>query len=248
MRSRSRFSLHPSAFILLLVTLACNTLLPPRPPVEWNAAADFVVAEAHTGGGMLYEPNAVYQARLWGDGRLIWAAQDSQGRRSVFSASLTPDEMRSVLREFVDAGFFGWDKHYSPGLVYDAPSACLRLSLASASHSVCETLSGAPRQFRPLYARLAGGAGGQAAPYLPDRAYLRLTPSGPSGSSQPWPATVTPTLAEVAAQGGAWIEGDALAFAWAAVNQDPLRPVFQASDGYYSVQLLVPGVTVISPP
>jgi len=245
---------HPS-FVLrlllvlpLLTALACNTLLPPRPPIEWNTAPEAVIAQAHTGGGMLYEPNLTYHASLWGDGRIIWTGYDNQGRRELFITTLSAADMTALLQDFVDAGFFGWDTTYSPGLVYDAPSSCLSVSLAAAYQSVCEVLEGAPRPFGPLYARLASGAGGPAAPYVPERAYLRLNPAGPNAATAPWPAELTPTLAIVARQGGAWIEGDALAFAWAAVNAEPLQPVFQEAGAYYSVQLLVPGVTVISPP
>ncbi len=231
-----------------LATLACNTLLPPRPPIEWNAAPDAVIAQAHTGGGMLYEPNLTYEARLWGDGRLIWTDYDQGGARELFITTLSAADMTALLQDFVDAGFFGWDDTYSPGLVYDAPASCLSVSLAAAYQSVCEVLEGAPRQFGPLYSRLASGAGGSAAPYLPERAYLSLTPAGPTASTVLWPAELTPTLAAVASQGGAWIESDALTFAWASVNAEPLQPVFREGDAYYSVQLLVPGVTVISPP
>lgn len=242
------FILHPSYFILLLTALACNTLLPPRPPIEWNAAPEAVIAEAHTGGGMLYEPNLTYHARLWGDGRLIWTEYDGQGGRALFITTLPMGDMTALLQEFVDAGFFGWDNTYSPGLVYDAPSTCLRVSLASLSHSVCEVLEGAPSQFGPLYARLASGAGGQASPYIPERAYLSLSPAGPTAATFPWPAELSPRLADVASQGSAWIDGPALAYAWDLVNAEPLQPIVHEGDSYYSVQLLVPGVTVISPP
>jgi hypothetical protein len=232
----------------LLAALACNTLLPPRPPIEWNASPDTVAAEAHTGGGMLYEPNLTYHARLWGDGRLIWTEYDGQGGRELLVTTLSAADMTALLQDFVDAGFFGWDNTYSPGLVYDAPASCLSVSLAAAYQSVCEVLEGAPRQFWPLYSRLASGAGGTASPYLPERAYLSLTPAGPTATALPWPAELSPALADIASQGGAWIDGRALAFAWDLVNAEPLQPILSEGDAYFSVQLLVPGVTVIAPP
>jgi hypothetical protein len=246
---------HARLFLLALAaaSLACNTLLPPRPRIEWDPAPDNVVLEAHVGGGMLYQPNAVYGARLWGDGRLIWQTYAStSGERQVYVATLAPEAMKALLDDFVAAGFFGWQAQYSPGLVYDAPNTCLRVALTSVTHSVCETGSGAPVRFRELFSLLTAGAGQAGAPFVPERGHLTLLPAsgGPSGNLPvPWPADVTGlTLAEAAATGGLWLEGDALAFVWQAVNANSLQPIFWDGEAYYTAQLLVPGVTVIAPP
>jgi hypothetical protein len=244
--------LRPLVF-LLLATLACNTLLPPRPALAWDPAPDAIIVDANVSGGMLYEPNAIYSARLWGDGRLIWLTHDpSSGARQVWAASLPSEAVTDLLDEFVSAGFFGWDDHYSPGRVYDAPSTCLRVTLATAAHSVCETISGAPVRFRELFSLVASGAGQTGAPFVPERGYLVLMPLfGSPPGSQPvgWsPAATGLTLAEAAATGGLWLEGDALAFVWDAVNANPFQPVFWDGESYYAAQLLIPGVTVIAPP
>jgi hypothetical protein len=240
--------------VLLLAQLACNTLLPPRPPIAWDPSPTALIVEAITGGGMLYEPNAMPDARLWGDGRLVWVAYAGSGAREVFTVTLTPDEMTEVLAGFVDAGFFGWDDYYSPGVVYDAPSTCLRVTLSSESQSVCETLSGAPAAFGRLYRDLAAGAGqaSRGSAFVPAQGYLNLTDLGsaaPGGVSVEWPAAdLGLALADVAATPGQWIEGEALAFAWGATNANPLYPILHDGDHYYQVQLLVPGVTAMQPP
>jgi hypothetical protein len=201
---------------------------------------------------MLYEPNALYVARLWGDGRLLWTVYDSVGARQVYVATLTPDAMSALLDDFVAAGFFGWKDHYSPGTVYDAPSTCLRLTLLSAGHMVCETVSGAPVRFRELFSAMVAGAGQSGSPYVPERGYLILQPlsGSPSGSlPTAWSPDVTGlTLADAAATGGLWLEADALAFVWQAVNAYPLQPIFWDGASYYTAQLLIPGLTLIAPP
>jgi hypothetical protein len=202
---------------------------------------------------MLYEPNAIYSARLWGDGRLIWVTYaPSGGARQVWAATLTPEAMMDLLQDIAGAGFFGWDDHYSPGIVYDAPSTCVRVTLAAVAHGVCETLSGAPVRFRELFSLLASGAGQSGVPYVPEGGYLLLSPllGGPTGSLPAgWsPEATGLTLAEAAATGGLWLEGDALGFVWAGVNANPLQPVFSDGESYYTAQLLIPGVTVIAPP
>jgi hypothetical protein len=239
---------------LLLASLACNTLLPPRPLVEWDPSPEALIVQANTGGGMLYEPNAMPEARLWGDGRLVWVIYDGSGARQVLAAMLTSDEVGHVLQGFVDAGFFGWDDHYSPGIVYDAPSTCLNVNLLTRSKSVCETLSGAPRAFGRLYGDLAAGAGQAGSAFVPERGYLSLTDLGPalpagSAVTAEWPAeALGVALADVAATPGQWLEGEALAFAWGTTNAAPLYPILHEGEHYYQAQLLVPGVTTMQPP
>ncbi len=247
-----RFNLHISSFILLILpALACNTFFPPRPLVAWNAVADNVVIQANSGGGMLYDPNPMPFAQLRGDGRFIWVVGADNGRR-VKLANLTTDQVRQQLQTIVDAGFFGWKDSYSPGIVYDAPSTCLTVSLSSGSKSVCETVSGAPAKFHDLLRQLASGAGAASADFVPERGYLKVTPVGAGQGAGGGPAVAWPSqqlglkLAEVGA--GQWITGDALRLAWSAVNANPLNPILQDGNTAYQAQLLVSGVTGIEPP
>ncbi len=187
---RLKFVTGLSFFVLLVLpALACNTLFPPRPLVEWNSAAGNVIIQASSGGGMLYEPNPMPFARLRGDGQFIWVEGSTTGGRRVKVATLTTDQMRQLLQSIVDAGYFGWKDNYSPGIVYDAPSTCLSVSLTSGSKSVCETLSGAPARFHELLGLLASGAGATGADFVPDRGYLKVTPQG-SGPAVGGPAVV----------------------------------------------------------
>jgi hypothetical protein len=240
------------SFVLLaLPALACNTLFPPRPPVEWDAAANNVVIQANSGGGMLYDPNPMPFAQLRGDGRFIWVEAVGSGRR-VKVANLTTDQVRQLLQAIVDAGFFGWKDSYSPGVVYDAPSTCLTVSLSSGSKSVCETVSGAPAKFHDLLSMLGTGAGAAGADFVPERGYLKVTPlgAGPAAGGTPavaWPSQQLGLKLEDVAE-GQWIDGDALRLAWSVVNANPLNPILQEGDTYYQAQLLVSGVTGIEPP
>ena len=93
-RTRGSFISLIAFVSLIFLSLACNTLLPPRPPLEWDTSAGVVIVLADTGGGMLYEPNALADAVLYGDGTLRWVTYASGGARQVYVATLTPDEVK----------------------------------------------------------------------------------------------------------------------------------------------------------
>ena len=233
---------------LTLALLACNTLLPPRPEVDWDTDPQALVVSADTCCGMLYDPNGIPTARLWGDGRLIWVAVESSGARRVLTAALTTDQMKALLQRFVDSGFFGWQDSYRPSYeVYDAPSTCLHVALQSASKSVCDLMGNAPAAFYELLDGLAAGL--TETNYVPTRAYLQANPVG-SASLAPvlqWPADSLNLSLKDASQ-GVWVEGKTLEVAWRAVNERPYNALVQEGDTFFSLVLLVPDVTRQQPP
>lgn len=236
---------------LALAALACNTVAPPRPPLEWDTAADALIIEAYHAGGLApqnYILNEIPLARVYGDGRIVWV--ESEGlRRRIYQGTLTEAELRSLLTQFSDAGFFGWEPLYGPvNEVRDAGSLVLAVNLKSGRTQVVEYLEGAPPKFHALLDAVSSGAGVVGVEYTPTTAYLIALPA--VGSPQPpsyiWPdAEVGFTLAE--AVGGRYVEGQALALAWDIVNTDYLARV--ESDGRtYQLAVQVPGISRVAPP
>jgi hypothetical protein len=239
---------------LLVAALACNTLLPPRPALEWDASPEAVVIQATFCCGfvpMEVAVNYIPDATVWGDGRIVWVLQSAGGGRQVLEGRLSADEMRALLGQFVDAGFFGWDDSYANYNVTDLASQCLTVSLTGEHKTVCEYYEGAPRAFHTLYDYVSGGAGAVGADYVPERGYVTaypLTEFDPAGLQVwPWPAEAAGfSLAE--AGGGRWVEGEALQTAWTAVNGSFWGHALQDGDSYYRLTVQVPGLSQSAPP
>src|SRR5688500_299185 len=115
--------------VLILASLACNTLIPPRPEVNWDTRPEALIVRGTFCCGFV--PEMVYQnyipdVQIWGDGRMIWTQNGSAtNQRRVLEAYLSPNEMTQLLQRAVDDGFFGWQDSYADYSVTDMPSQCL---------------------------------------------------------------------------------------------------------------------------
>lgn len=248
-RAVKRFYLLVS--FLTLAALACVTVLPPRPALEWDEAPETVVIEAYVVGGMVptnYHQNYIPEVRVFGDGRIVWVEWNN-AQRTVLEGRLTKDELQAVLEEFSSAGFFGWRDFYEPNsTIYDAPTSTLRVNLLSTSKSVSEYVEGAPAQYDVLWARVASGAGATGTPFMPENGYLLATPLNGNNAqaTHTWPdAAAGVTLAEVTA--GQYVQGEALASAWRIINENQYA-VVESDGAQYFISLQIPGISYQTPP
>jgi len=261
-RSRSpthlltRFGLHPPSFVIrlllalpLLTSLACNTLLPPRPAVEWDHSPEAVVLRGTFCCGLVpqyYAENYIPEVLIWGDGRIVWVDDQASGTRRVSEGTFTEAELAALLQRFVDAGFFGWADSYANYNVTDLPTQCLHLNLLSVSKSVCEYYEGAPAAFHTLYAEAASGAGAEGTEFVPTEGLLTVFPAGdPSNLTSEdyldWdPAVTGLSLADVT--GAAPVDGNALALAWRAVNRSAWSPLVREGETFYYLVVTIPGL------
>ena len=237
---------------LLLSQLACNTLFPPKPNIEWNTDPETLIIRASVSGGLVpqnFALNALPDAQVWGDGHVIWVDYGSNGTRQVLEGYLSSDQLEAFLSEAVNAGFFGWENYYSNPEVLDGGTQCLGINLASESKSVCEYYEGAPSAYHKLYNELADGLGLAGSDYVPTQGYL-TTQVINDLFGQPvalhWPVdSLGVSLND--AQGGMWVEGEALELAWRTVNTN-LYAIVQESETYYQLIVQVPGVSQSEPP
>lgn len=249
----------PAAVLLLPVALAaglaCNTLRPPRPAVEWDPSPAAVVLRATNCCGLVpqyYAQNYLPEAQVWGDGRIVWVESISGPDRRVLEATLPAGRLEALLRAFVDNGFFGWEDLYGDFSVTDLPTKCLDVALTSASKSVCSYNNGGPVMYHNLYNEVVGAGGASGVEFVPERAYLTAyprafqTPPAPD-SYLNWPVDSFGLSLADAAQ-GIWVDGEALAFAWRVVNANSWAPLVREGEAYYDLVVLVPGISQVQPP
>lgn len=240
---------------LLLAGVACVTLLGPRPAVEWDPDPNALVLDATFCCGLApawVAENYIPEVQIWGDGRIVWVEKNAAGGQRVLTGALTPDQLTALLQQYVDAGFFGWDSLYGDFSVTDGASQCVRVALTSVIKEVCEYYSGAPEEFHTLYSSAAGGAGAPGAALAPTQGYVTAYRQSytmpPTGDEYlMWPAdSLGLSLAEL--YDGAWLEGEALAFAWRVVAGDTWQPLVRQGEQYFLLTVIIPGISQMAAP
>jgi hypothetical protein len=236
---------------LFLLVTACRAGSAVRGDVAWDTDPSALIVRFHspytTAGlaGAFDDRYYVPEVQIWGDGRIIWVTEEGSGRR-IWEGHLSTEEMEALLRRIVEAGFFSWeDEYYTPG-GHSMPPMHLMVNLTGRSKQMSEH-GGAPDAYYELEALLRSGAGAEGDPYVPSRGYLTVEPLtlDPGGPEWPHDADVTPDgVGE-----GTYIEGEALAFAWKLVNQNPTAPVYVSYRGdVYRIMVQIPGVSYFEPP
>ena len=114
-----------AALIMIMATLpsGCTTIAPPGQATttatapDWDPSPATIAVEALQCCGLApgwFSENYVPHARVWGDGRIVWAEYNETGQRRVLEGRLTPEQMRALMARIVQAGFLQWDERYQP--------------------------------------------------------------------------------------------------------------------------------------
>jgi hypothetical protein len=107
---------------------------------------------------------------------------------------------------------------------------------------------GAPDAYYELVQFLSGGAGCTGNDFVPTLGYLTAVPEPIEADVAQWPDAIAGiTLDQIG--DGRYVDGEALAFSWQAVNQNPTAPVYVNSDGrVYTIMVQIPGVSFFELP
>jgi hypothetical protein len=195
--------------------------------------------------------NYIPDAQIWGDGRYIWVEIKESGQRIVHQSQLTETQIRNALQGFVDAGYLQWNDQYADSGISDMPWQCLHVKLITKEKSVCEYYRGAPAAFHTLYSKIESGMGQSSTNFAPTLGFLTSfptsTPDPESGATiVHWPSSAKTKLLD--ATHGAYVDGDALQFAWKVVNTNPWESYVTENGKYYQLALQIPGISMVEPP
>ena len=228
------------------------TARPTEVALRWDGSQDALIVEVtdccEGEPYPLQEEGYIPEARLWGDGRIVWVRHAESGERLVLEGRLAEDQMAALLERIAGAGFFGWQEHYMEDIVVDAASKCLFVALEAQSKRVCETHGGAPEDFYALFEWLSAGAGSSGVAYVPSIGYLSGEEGGYARLDLEWPVGLAGRPLEVAVN-GVWIKGWELQKIWQAANSASVNvPMIGNENDCYFVALQVPGVSWKEPP
>lgn len=236
--------------ILFLIT-SCGS---QSPELTWDHAPETLIIQVSSSGGGS-APNAalindLFDAQVWGDGRIVWTTWAEDYQRQVWQGQLSEAEMTALLQTFVDKGFFGMQARYAPeGNIVDGGTLSLSVHLPSTSTKVSEYINGAPSEFHDLVDLLTSGAGVAGTPYLPQSGHLdarEINQDMVDKTDLPvWDAAALGLDLHDAER--IWIEGDALMRAWEVVNKNYIFPIIVQGDSYYELRLRLPELSIMAP-
>jgi len=239
------------AGLLLLSAAACLLYLffPPTPKADWNMSPDTPTITVDRLGGTHVEYGYIPDARVWGDGRIIWVEYDSGGRRRVLEGHLSKEEMAQLINQFIGAGFFKGYRRFNWGGVL-GPYVDIRLSNAHHMVAIGGTSDYDNKSVLDLVALVKSGAGTEGVTFTPTEGTLYVFPREDvdvppdAQASFQWPDEEFGYGLEQAYELGGEIDitGKELTFAWEIVSYP--TPLVESGGQVYWIAVVVPGVTL----
>ncbi len=240
-----------SLLVCMLCLAACRLDVAPI-VVEWNHDPGALILEADTRGGGLPHAvalNHIPDARVWGDGRIVWVEFKDDGSSVVWEGYLTEKALANLLRFTVEEGFFGWEDHYEPANPpADLLSSHITVNMTDRSKTVSQYFDAAPAGFWRIYERVPLEVA-DALQLVPQRGLLRAwlrDDAIDTTDAIPWSADADLTLSELVTD-GRWIEGPRIALVWNNLRQHGDAALFREGEDVYNLSLQVPGLSLEEP-
>jgi hypothetical protein len=184
--------------------------------LEYDSLPENLVVDMRTGGG-LPTPwvDGISQFRLYGDGRVVERPGGDE-RKPVAEGRLTPAEVRTLLENIRDTGFFGLKSEYANRKIMDGTTQRISVNLKGGKKEVRVYMKDV-KEFDAAADAIMGYPLRDAREYVPGKGYLLVQKSSEAPTDQLAPtelAALLPSAAELlgAAETGKPIEitGDAL--------------------------------------
>ena len=229
------------SYVILIASCVCFLIYKynrERPKAEWNTSPDNVVISSNVFGEIDY--GYIPDFRVWGDGRIVWVEHDQDFTRKVYEGYLSQNQLKEIIKQFVDAGYYKWfgNKNSSPVNI----SIGLLNSYKQNSFDVDGKIS-------QLVNYLESGAGVEAKEFIPTVGCLYVFPvketeyKNTKSIPVQWPENIEETdfaNFERTFPDGKEITGDELDFVWQIVNHSPF---IKSNDKIYWIALGIPKIT-----
>ena len=161
----------PFFLLRVLIIVGCVFFLfvkynSEHPKAIWDSSPDTLIISYELGPTEIpygYIPDF----RIWGDGRIVWVINEDDTRK-VFEGYLQPNEMKTLIEKFVDAGYFNWFGG-GGGNSYDY----MRIRLSGKER---DGLLDTNEEISKLVDYIKSGAGVKPKEFLPTIGYLYVFP------------------------------------------------------------------------
>lgn len=237
------------ASLLLLSVAACLLYLffPPKPKAEWNTSPGASIIMVDRLGRSHVDYGYIPDARVWGDGRIIWVEYDSGGRRRVLEGHLSTEAMAQLINQFIEAGFFKGHRRFNWGGVL-GPYVEIWLSDAHHTIAIGGTSDYDNESVLELVALVKSGAGTEGVTFTPTEGTLFAFPREkvdvpPDAEARfQWPDEEFGYGLEQVYESGGEIEitGKELTFAWEIVSYP--ASLVESGGQVYWIAVVVPGI------
>lgn len=233
------------------IVSATRDLLLPAPHSEWIHDPAAIVIQATSAWPQSVPAlalNAIPDALVWGDGRIVWTEAGPMGSRRVNVGHLQTRQMVQLLDQLRRAGFFRMQHWYPADARQDPYDRSLCVHLLHTSHEVCACDRAGPKAFVEIYRHVSSGAGVAGCPYRPVEALLVATPArrSPDRCLPTWDASAAGLRLDDATR-GVWVRDTSLDLAWKLVNASPTDPRVTQGSRAYVLTLQVPDIITWKP-
>jgi len=157
--------------------------------LEFDPSPENLVVELRTSGG-LPTPwvDGISEFKLYGDGRVIERPGGDE-RKPMVEGRLTPGEVRALLENIRDTGFFGLKSEYANRKVMDGVTQRITVNLKDQKKEVRVYMKDV-KEFAGAKDVIMGYPFRDSRDYVPDNGYLLVQKSQEASTDQPAPPEV----------------------------------------------------------
>lgn len=210
-----------------------------HPKPAWNSSSDNVIISYEVGLAEI-DMNYIPDFRVWGNGHIIWVERHFDSSRTVFEGYLSQGELKKLIEDFVNAGYFNWFEYGGTS------TSNIRIDLLNRSQI---NALDANSKISQLVQYLQTGAGVEKREFVPTIGYLAFLPIEETSykhlNIEPKYSWIesrfdfSPETFEKTVPDGK-ITGDQLGFFWEVVNHSPF---IEYNGKIYWIGLSIPKVS-----